>query len=386
VLGRKRDAEAFDAQVKRQKRIGELELVDAGRQTLAEFVEEWWRLYAAPNLAPATLELYAMLWDKHVLPRLGGLQLRELTAERIEAFRVELVAAGTGEVSIRKALVLLQGVLQRAVEWRRIPHNPARLVSRPPAARRRAVRPLPPETVERMRVWLLERGRHRDAVLVSVLAYAGLRPGEALALTWGHVRERTLLIERALSHGEIRSTKTGQTRTVRVLGPLASDLAEWRLVCRRPSADALVFPAHDGGPWSRADWGNWRNRVFGPAARAAGLAKSRPYDLRHSFCSLLIHEGGTVVEVARQLGHSPLMALNTYGHVFDELRDGERLSAEEHVRRARAKHVSVLCPPPTERGADGEDRVGKALQRDSGRYRVRTSDLLLVRQALSQLS
>jgi hypothetical protein len=147
-----------------------------------------------------------------------------------------------------------------------------------------------------------------------------------------------------------------------------------------------VFPAHDRGPWSRADWGNWRNRVFGPAAHSAGLAKARPYDLRHSFCSLLIHEGGTVVEVARQLGHSPLMALNTYGHVFDELRGGERLSAEEHIRRARAKHVSVLCPP----GAAGERRLErqpeKALQTDSGRYRVRTSDLLLVRQALSQLS
>jgi integrase len=31
--------------------------------------------------------------------------------------------------------------------------------------------------------------------LVSVFAYAGLRPGKALALTWGDVRERTLLIE-----------------------------------------------------------------------------------------------------------------------------------------------------------------------------------------------
>jgi site-specific recombinase XerD len=81
--------------------------------------------------------------------------------------------------------------------------------------------------------------------------------------------------------------------------------------------------------------------VFGPAATAVGLEKTRPYDLRHSFCSLLIHEGATVVEVARQLGHSPTMTLNTYGHVFDELQGAERLSAEEQIRQARAKHVSV---------------------------------------------
>ena len=141
---------------------------------------------------------------------------------------------------------------------------------------------------------------------------------------------------------------------MRLLGPLASDLAEWRLACRRPPADALVFPAHDAGPWSRDDWGNWRNRIFGPAARAAGIEKARPYDLRHSFCSLLIHEGATVVEVARQLGQSPLMTLNTYGHVFDELQGGERLSAEEQIRRARAKHVSVCVVWPLRRRAEGK--------------------------------
>jgi integrase len=386
VIGRKRDAEAFDADLRRRKRTGELNMVDAGKQTLAEFVEEWWLLYAAPNLAPATLELYAMLWDKHVLPRLGDCQLRELTPERIEAFRGDLVATGAGQVSIRKALVLLQGVLQRAVEWRRIPYNPARLVRKPPAGRRRQVRPLPPATIEQMRARLLGSGRRRDAVLLSTLAYAGLRPGEALALTWSHVRERTLLIEQAVSHGEIKATKTGQTRTVRLLGPLASELAAWRLECRGWTSEALVFSAYDGGAWSRDDWGNWRNRVFRPAARAAGVEKARPYDLRHSFCSLLIYEGATVVEVARQLGHSPLMTLNTYGHVFDELQGTERLSAEEQIRSARAEHVSVVCPRTATDARRNEGEPAKVLQIRSGRCRSRTSDLLLVRQALSQLS
>jgi integrase len=386
VLGRKRDAVLFDAEIKRRKRAGDLDLVDVGKQTLAEFVEEWWNLYAQPNLAPATLELYAMLWDKHVLPQLGDLWLRDLTPERIEEFRARLVASGAGPVSIRKALVLLQGVLQRAVEWQRIPHNPARLVRKPPAGRRRAVRAIAPDTIERMRAWLLERSQHRDAVLLSVLAYAGVRPGEALALTWGHVGERTLLVEQAVSHGEIKATKTGQTRTVRLLKPLASDLGEWRLASRRPASDVLLFEAYDGDCWSRDDWANWRTRVFGPAAAATGLEKARPYDLRHSFCSLLIHEGATVVEVARQLGHAPTMTLNTYGHVFDELQGAERLSAEEQIRRARAKYVFVLCPSEPARLLPNEQESAKPLQTDDGRYWARTSDLLLVRQALSQLS
>ena len=48
----------------------------------------------------------------------------------------------------------------------------------------------------------------RDATIISVLAYAGLRPGELRELRWRQVRERTLLIDAA---------KTGCRRTVRLL-------------------------------------------------------------------------------------------------------------------------------------------------------------------------
>ncbi len=75
-----------------------------------------------------------------------------------------------------------------------------------------------------MRAALMKEGRHRDVALVSVLAYAGLRPQEALALTWRHVRERTLLIEQALADGELKGQKTGKPpRTVVLLAPLRQD-------------------------------------------------------------------------------------------------------------------------------------------------------------------
>jgi integrase-like protein/protein involved in plasmid replication-relaxation len=100
VLGRKRDAEAFDAELRRKRRTGELAALDAGKETLAEFGEEWWTLYAESNLAATTLEVYAILWDTHVLPRLGSLRLREITPSIITRFRLELEADGVGRVSI----------------------------------------------------------------------------------------------------------------------------------------------------------------------------------------------------------------------------------------------------------------------------------------------
>jgi integrase len=225
VLGRKRDAEAFDAELVRRKRTGELAQLDAGKQSLADFGEQWWRLYAEPNLAHSTLQVYAVQWDAHILPRLGDISLRELTPDLVNRFRLELEAGGVGPASIRKSLTLLQGVLQRAFEWGRIPANPVAAVRKPPAGRARAVVPLSPELVEAMRAWLLRRQLVRDATLISVLAYAGLRPGEALALTWAHVRERTLLVESAVSFGAIEGTKTGRRRTVPQLAPLGQDLA-----------------------------------------------------------------------------------------------------------------------------------------------------------------
>ena len=148
-----------------------------------------------------------------------------------------------------------------------------------------------------MRCYLIADGSlrpQRDATLISVLAYAGLRPGEALALRWGDIRERTLLVQRSVSYGEAKGTKTNANRTVRLLGPLRLDLAGWRLASGRPGEHALVFPAEDGLPWSKPAYQSWRRRAFRRALEAANVQHARPYDLRHSFASLLLHEGRSV--------------------------------------------------------------------------------------------
>ena len=355
VVGKKGDADALDAELRRAKRLGASALIDNSRETLAEFAKAWWNRYAVPNLQQHTLLGYASMLDVHIIPRLGQVQLRSLTPELIGQMRAEMAVDGVGEPAIRKTLVLLQSVLERAVEWRRLDSNPARAVRKPSQRRTRVARPLPPQTIEAMRAHLLDQGRRLDSALVAVLAYAGLRPGEALALRWHDIREHTILVERSVAFGQLKSTKTGQTRTVRLLAPLADTLAAWRGATGRPSPTDLIFPAPDGSPWNRDRVLNWRKRNFAEAATAAGVPQARPYDLRHSFVSLLIAQGATVVEVARQAGHSPTMALSTYAHLFDEFADAPRTSADEVIRAARAaadtSGVSVLCPRQVDRPA-----------------------------------
>jgi integrase len=154
---------------------------------LDDFVTKTWAPTHGVTLALKTRKHYALLYDHHIAPTLGLLQLRAIRAETISRWQADRLAAGAGPVAVRQALDLLGSVLQRAVESERIAANPVRLVRRARLPRRKEVRPLAPSDVERMRA----AASQRDATLFSVLAYAGLRPGEALALQWQDIREKT---------------------------------------------------------------------------------------------------------------------------------------------------------------------------------------------------
>jgi integrase len=341
TFDRAADAKAFEAKIRTLKRTGALADIDAGRETFAEFVEEWWTVYASPNLERATLRAYASFWNSHALPRLGHLQLRELTPQTIARFRADLEASGVGIEAIRKTMTMLQGVLQRAVEWGRVPTNAVKITRKPPKPHRPAVQAIPPTLIEVMRARLIEEDKLRDATLLSLLAYAGLRPQEALALESRHVRERTLLVERALSDGQLKALKNRrQPRTVELLAPLREDLAAWRAAQGEPPATAPVFPSHAGTFWRASDWRNWRKRSYKPVAEAVGINGARPYDLRHAFASLLIYEGRlSVVDIAAQLGHNPTVCLDTYAHVMAEQRGAESVSAEAEIQAARQRRA-----------------------------------------------
>jgi hypothetical protein len=154
------DARTFEARVRTLKRTEDLGRLDSGKETLAEFAAEWWHLHATPNLERNTLLAYASFWNSHALPRLGGRRLRDITPSLVVAFRADLEASGVGREAARKTMTMLQGMLQRAVEWQRIDANPFKVVRKPPPAPRRAVEPLAPATVESLR----QRVKSREVV------------------------------------------------------------------------------------------------------------------------------------------------------------------------------------------------------------------------------
>jgi integrase len=56
---------------------------------------------------------------------------------------------------------------------------------------------------------------------------------------------------------------------------------------------------------------------------------------RHSFASVLLHEGRSVTYVARQLGQSAALTMRTYGHVIGEPDDAPRITAEDAISITR---------------------------------------------------
>lgn len=350
-LTSKREAVAFDADVKARKYKGEA-LPRQSKDTLADAYEQWLRLRGC-NLAPQTLKVYQYVWVAHIrrtgfdAHRLGELVADPMLIEQLTAGMKE---RGVGPSSQRKTLVVLSAVLTAAVEWKKIPTNPVWRMRKPPGTRQRHPHPFAPLVVERIKLRLQRRptrpgGPFRgrgDACLVGLLSYAGLRPGEALALTWEDIGQRTLAIDKAVADGVVGSTKTGQSRTVPLVEPLRQELEVWQALSGAAS-NGLVFPGPDGDPWSRSQANNWRTRVWKPAltglARETGLdrlATAIPYDCRGSFVSLHLRAGASPLEVAAWAGHSPQVMFKHYANVIEELVGEPRLSAEEQIHRARA--------------------------------------------------
>jgi integrase len=367
------DAQDFRARLRLLKRTGDLPALESGRQTLEQFMEEFWRLYVETRLERSTRRKYRCLWNAHIERRLGAMELRQITPLVLCEFVLELEEAGAGAATIRSCLGLLQSMFARAVEWDRTSVNVVKLIAKPRAPRVRAIKPLRPIDVEALRRQMLLNPDHglRDATLVSVLAYAGLRPEEALALEYQHVCKTTILVEQKWIDGEIvAGQKTNRPpRCPPLLDALQADLREYQRACGGPGG--LIFARPDGTPWRDHDWRDWRSRVWQPACQAIGIAtitktttvsngarKTKrtyegpvPYDLRHSFASLLIHDGKhSIVQISEWMGHSPATLLTHYAHVIADLASKPSLPNENAIKVARgtmrlAAQNSQIVPP-----------------------------------------
>jgi integrase len=155
-------------------------------------------------------------------------------------------------------------------------------------------------------------------LLILLLAYTGLRWGEATALRVCDIdfARRRIDVRRAFSDvgGRIvlGTLKSHQSRTVPVPQFIATEIAA-AVTARRP--DDLIFIMPSG---SVVRLSNWRGAVFLPARNRAGLSdRFRIHDLRHTAASLMIQAGYPPKMLQEIMGHASITTtLDLYGHLY----------------------------------------------------------------------
>jgi integrase len=290
----------------------------AGKAPFRDVAEDWFTTKGI-RVQPKTLEGYRSLLDTHVLPKWGSAPVANITWQAIQKWIAELKDTDVsnrreGKLSasrILQAYHVFRAVLGHAVKSKLIAVNPAAEIDLPR-------KPAPdPRYLDDDQVAVLAAGCGEHDVMVLVLAYCGLRWGEAIALTRADVdfdRGR-IAVRKAVTRTErkyvLGPTKTHETRSVPVPATVLKLLKE--RVGHRP-ADKLVFPGSLG--WLRS---HELRKVFDPAAVKIGVPGLVPHELRHTCASLAIRNAGASIKAVQLLlGHkTATMTLDRYGSLYE---------------------------------------------------------------------
>jgi integrase len=295
-----------------------------GKTLFSDWAEDWLASSAA-GLKPSTVSGYRSLLNNHILPVFGNVPLAKIKPVDVRWFVGHLSEQGMSPSRIRSTYFLLQANFKAAVESRYIGRSPCLGVKLPrPVVREMLF--LSAEEVKRIGTAVPEQYR----ALIYLLAYGGLRWGEAAALR----RKRVNVLRRRVEVSESLSdvdgqlhfgpTKTHQARQVALPKSLNETLKSHLERYVEKERDALVFTSPEGDPLRLP---NFRRRVWWPALDEAGISRAvRIHDLRHTCASLLIAQGAHPKGIQQHLGHSSIsVTMDRYGHLFPD--DQERLAA-----------------------------------------------------------
>lgn len=321
----KRDATEWWENTSSSMRAGEFVSKSDTRTLVSELAERWFETKAIRKAS--TRSNYRQALDKHVVPKWGQRKLQSITHDEVQAWISEL-HGHLGPSSIRPPFIALSGIFKHAIRSGKATRNPCVGVQLPRLHRK--TRPY----LSHQQVKTLVEAMVDYKDLVQLLAYSGLRIGEAAALRAQDIdlAKKRVLVQRAVSdvRGQLvwDTPKGNESRTVAIPGFVAADLNE-RI--DDTEHDGLLFTAPGGGPLRHP---NFRQRFFNRAVAACIEAdptfpRVTPHDLRHTAASLAVSAGANVKALQRMLGHKDAaMTLNVYADLFEDDLDGVAVALE----------------------------------------------------------
>lgn len=327
LFGRKADAKAWLNKVESDLARGEYVDHKAGKVRLQEHAE---RYLDNQTTDPASQHQLRLRFRVHILPTLGGRELRSLKPSVIQAWIASLELA---PAYVRVVVANLSSCLQAAVDDGLIATNPCRSASvRAPSLERRRVVPWPADRVDAVRLALPERYQE----IVTTGAGLGLRQGEIFGLAVEdvdflrgvvHVRRQVKQLDNRLvfalpKRGKERSVPLPQSVALRLAAhlqafPAGEVVLPWRVPDGKPATARLLFTrptgkALDRKVFTRYQWSAALQQAGAPGGRENGC-----HALRHYFASVVLDGGASIRDLADWLGHEdPGFTLRVYAHML----------------------------------------------------------------------
>jgi integrase len=334
---RKGDAEAW---INAEYRLMEVEEWTAPEQrdrarhavdgTLSGYAPTWLATHRRSDgtpLKPRTQAHYQKLLDTRILPQLGDLPMRAITADTLTGWRDGLPNT---PVMNAHAYALLRGILTTAAK------SDARI--KPPvvpgAAKAKTTHKAEPATLAELATIVANMPeRYRLAILL--MSWCALRFGEVTELRRQDIdlHRSRIRIRRAVvlvNHERIVTTPKSEAgiRDVSIPPHLVPLVHAHLDEHAQPGPAGLLFPAVSGRHLSQSTLNGKpshqriiKGRVvnegatgFCLAREAAGRPDLRLHDLRHTGAVLAAQTGATLAELMARLGHSTPGAAMRYQH------------------------------------------------------------------------
>jgi integrase len=323
-----------------------------GRLTLAEHLHDWLEGYVKTNCSQRTLDGYQSIIERHLIPGLGYIQLKQLQPPAIQAYYGKAVEKLSARTVHHQHRVLSQS-LKYAVRQGYLGRNPCELVD-PPSPRKRLMRTLTPGEVE----VLLDTAKDSPYYpTIYTAVSSGLRQAELLGLRWRDVDLDMLSISVSqvlYKRGSVCTFKEPKTahsrRRVAMTPKLALFLKDYwkdreRLyhqLGKELALDDLVFASVEGKP---LDPGVVSHN-FSRMAKRAGLGTVRFHDLRHTFASLMLLRGAKPKVISEALGHASVgFTMDVYSHIIEGMQADAMALLDEVLPKGVVKNsVAKLSP------------------------------------------
>lgn len=360
----KKLAQDFAGKLDAKLKLGSVGITSKAGVKLEDYAETWLNRIQHTR-KHSTHEDYTKMLERDIKPVLKGLDLEDITRERVKALAFECLRKKQSPKTVQNVIRCLSSLLSHAAEDGLITINPALKPGKflPKVSKRRGINPFSREEVGIFLAKVKEQAP-RYFPLFLCAARTGLRQGELLALQWGDLdfHGRFIAVQRNYARRRICTPKSGESRRVDMSRELEQALKDLHVERQLEAAangwtevPPWVFCHENGG---LLDPDTLRKRVFHSLLKASGLRRIRFHDLRHTFASLLLQQGESPVYVKEQMGHSSIqVTVDLYGHLIP----GGNKQAVDRLDGPVGKSESA--PQPHPEGNTAREKTTEALEK-----------------------